>query len=69
MTLISKKTHCFNCDAGSMERVNLTAHPKSNKIRFAKYTCSSCGASSTIHLKGHEAGTVVYNANGRSWSL
>jgi len=55
--LISKKTHCYHCKDGAMERSNLLCK-YSDKIRWVQYKCTTCGSSSKLHLKGFRAGLV-----------
>lgn len=59
--LISKKTHCYRCEKGGMVRTDHVTHPASKKIRYAKYTCTSCESFSKVHLKGRKIGMVEYN--------
>jgi hypothetical protein len=56
MNLISKSTHCFNCDNGKMTR-------DGSDPMFYKYVCDTCGAYTQGLMSGYY-GTQYYDKNG-----
>jgi len=56
MSLISKKTHCFNCNDGSMIR-------DAANDSFYTYRCDTCGAYSEGLMSGYY-GTQYYKKDG-----
>lgn len=64
MSLISKKTHCFNCDKGEMIQ-----QPYDKSKPYSLKVCNICESSVSVKVEGHGLGIVTYNDTKQRWNI